>query len=232
METVKLGGMTCYVKRSSRKTLCLRVRDDGEAEVLAPYRTSASEIVRLLEGYAPKIAAECEKQKQLAAERTAFTLDYGSKVRFLGGEREIRVGEVGFVSYDEEAFYVPPSLSADGIRAAAVAVYKLAAKEYLCYRVPIISEKMGLEPLAVKINSATSHWASCSRKSSLNFSFYCMMAEPAAVDYIIIHELCHMLEFNHSPKFWTEVERYCPDHKRYRSYLRELWKAIRSENWE
>ncbi len=231
METIELGGIVCYVKRSSRRTVCLRVREDGEAEILAPYRASASEIARLLEGYAPKIAAECEKYKRMAAERAKFTIDYGSRVRFLGSEREIRAAESGCVSYDARAFYVPPFLSADEIRAAAVAAYKQAAGEYISERVAVISNEMGLEPLAVKINSATSHWASCSRKKSLNFSYYCMMAEPEAVDYIIIHELCHMREFNHSPKFWAQVGLYCSDYKRYRKYLRELWKVIRSENW-
>ncbi|MBQ8551509.1 MAG: M48 family metallopeptidase [Clostridia bacterium] len=232
METVEFGGITCFVKRSSRRTVCLRVRDDGEAEILAPRKASAAEIVRLLEGYAPKIAAECEKNRQLAAKREAFALDYGSRVRFLGGERVIRAGEHGYVGYDSTDFYVPPSLSDDGIRAAVVAAYKQAARDYLNARVTVISDKMGLEPLAVKVNSAISHWASCSKKSSLNFSFYCMMAEPEAVDYIIIHELCHMREFNHSRKFWAEVEKYCPDYKRYRMYLRDLWREIRTEKWE
>ncbi len=232
METVEIGGITCYVKRSSRKTVCLRVRDDGEAEILAPSRVSAAEIVRLLENYASKIAAESEKRRQIAAKREAFALNYGWRVRFLGCEREIRVGEPGCVSYDGEAFYVPPALNPDGIRAAVIGIYKLAAKDYLTEHVAVLSEKMGLSPIAVKINSAKSHWASCSRKKSLNFSYFCMMAEPEAVDYIIIHELCHMLEFNHSPKFWAQVGKYCPEYKLHKIYLKKLWHDIRCEMWE
>jgi len=57
-----------------------------------------------------------------------------------------------------------------------------------------------------------------------------MMADPKAVDYIIIHELCHMYEFNHSPSFWELVERFCPDYKAHKAYLKKLWSDIEREN--
>ncbi|MGN1128207.1 MAG: M48 family metallopeptidase, partial [Candidatus Flemingiibacterium sp.] len=75
------------------------------------------------------------------------------------------------------------------------------------------------------------HWATCSAKGGLNFTWFTVMAEPAAIDYIIIHELCHMTELNHSPRFWKLVAERCPDYKDKKKYLDSLWREILSENW-
>ena len=85
--------------------------------------------------------------------------------------------------------------------------------------------------MSVKINSAKSHWASCSAHDTLNFSWYLAMAEPGAIDYVVVHELCHMKEFNHSPRFWQSVAEYCPDYEAKKRYLKELWDGISRENW-
>ncbi len=230
METVRLGEVLCTVKRSSRRSVCVRVRDDGTAEVLAPNRLPCDEIERLLSEYAPKLAVECEKHRMIAACRDAFTLDYGSEVRYLGEKRVIH--GAGEQVCADEVFCIDDGLAADEIHCAVTDIYKREAKKYIPERVRIIAERMGLSPTAVKINCAVTRWASCSRKNSLNFSWYCMMASRETLDYIIIHELCHMREFNHSKKFWAEIERYSPEYKAHRTYLRELSRQIKYEKWE
>lgn len=232
METIKLGDVVCFVKRSNRRTVGMRIGKDGTPEILAPKYASAGELLRLCAPYEEKLLEMSQKQMEINEEREAFTLSYGSYVRVLGGEREIREGRRGVVSYDDEAFYMPPGLTAEQIRVAALKLYKLLAKNYITERALHLAATMGLSVSAVKINSAKTHWATCSKKSSLNFSWYCIMAEPAAVDYIIVHELCHMREFNHSPRFWAEVEKYCPDYKRHKAYLKRLWQEIMRERWE
>ncbi len=160
-----------------------------------------------------------------------FSLYYGMTVHFLGSEREIRSDTSGQMHIDNRAVYLPPMLSSDEIRAAITVLYKKFAKEYISDRVAELAVKMGLSPSAVKVGSATSHWGSCSKKGSLNFSWFCIMASPEAIDYIIIHELCHMREFNHSARFWENVSIYCPEYRRHREYLKALWREILSENW-
>ncbi len=232
METIKIGNTVCAVKRSNRRTVGMRIGKDGTPEILAPKHASDGELRRLCAPYEERLIKMSQRQTEINAEREAFALSYGSRVRVLGGEREIREGRRGFVSYDDEAFNVPPGLTAEQIRAAVLKLYKLIAKNHLTERALYLADKMGLSVSAVKINSAKTHWASCSKKSSLNFSWYCIMAEPEAVDYIIVHELCHTREFNHSPRFWAEVEKYCPDYKHRKAYLKELWTQIMRERWE
>ena len=95
------------------------------------------------------------------------------------------------------------------------------AKAYIPQRVKYFSGVMGLEPTAVKINSAKTRFGSCSGKNSLNFSLYLMLYDEAAIDYVVVHELAHILEKNHSDRFYKIVEKYLPDYKLRRKMLKK-----------
>ena len=73
----------------------------------------------------------------------------------------------------------------------------------------------------VTIRSQRTRWGSCSAKGNLNFNCLLMLCPEEVRDYVVIHELCHRLELNHSPRFWAQVERYCPDYARHRKWLKE-----------
>ena len=72
----------------------------------------------------------------------------------------------------------------------------------------------------VYIKNHKSRWGSCSRKGNLNFNYKIIFLPSEIADYIIVHELCHLAEFNHSKRFWSHVFRAIPDHKRRRKHLR------------
>lgn len=74
----------------------------------------------------------------------------------------------------------------------------------------------------VFIKNTKSRWGSCSKKGNLNFNYRIALIEPVLADYIIVHELCHIGEFNHSPKFWSLVERTIPDWKLRRAKLMKI----------
>lgn len=228
METISIGELICTLKRSRRKSVAVKITRDGDAVVLAPYGISAENIRHMTEKYVSRIKAECDARKRCAAERAAFVPDYGARVRVLGEERVICGADT---VCDGVPFNIPSGLSGDSLRCAVADEYKRLAAEHIGELVRVRSEMMGLCPTAVKINSARSHWASCSRKGSLNFSWCCIMADPQSLDYIVVHELCHMRHFNHSAEFWKEVERYVPHYPVYRQKLKELWRQISMENW-
>ena len=70
------------------------------------------------------------------------------------------------------------------------------------------------------IRNSRSRWGSCSTKGNLNFNYRLVFLPPALVDYVIVHELCHLREFNHSPRFWAHVSEIVPNHKALRRELR------------
>ena len=229
METVDLGVIVCRVKRSSRRTVAIRVTEDGFAEILAPHRVPLTELYNIAAPYAKRLAQDCGKMLERTKERETFTLHFGDKLRLLGGTRELRIGEPGRIRYDDEAFCLPEDCD---LRLDVIELYKLAAKNYIPARVMELAKQMGLTVLSVKINCAKTHWASCSAKNTLNFAWYTIMATQEQVDYVIVHELCHMWEFNHSARFWEKVGQFCPDYKTHRAALRELGLAIAKENWK
>lgn len=231
METIKIGELVCEVVRSSRRTVGMRVSARGAVQILSPRRLSPTKLVQICLPYEEKLSQMREKQRMISVQREDFAVRYGSYVRYLGESREVCPCGDGKDGFSGDALYIKGGLEDVKIKSAVIAAYKQAAAEYIPVRVEKISEQMGLEPARVRINSAKTHFASCSKKSSLNFSWYCMMASPAAVDYIIVHELCHMIHFNHSAKFWAEVEKYCPEYKNRKAELKVLSRELASEDW-
>ena len=73
----------------------------------------------------------------------------------------------------------------------------------------------------ITIRNQKSKWGSCSAKGNLNFNCLLMLCPPEVLDYVVVHELCHRKEMNHSPKFWAEVEKYVPDYMTQRKWLKD-----------
>ena len=88
-------------------------------------------------------------------------------------------------------------------------------------RVRHYADLIGVSYGRITIRNQKSKWGSCSAKGNLNFNCLLMLCPSEVLDYVVIHELCHRKEMNHSPKFWAEVEKYVPDHKTQRKWLKD-----------
>jgi len=103
--------------------------------------------------------------------------------------------------------------------------YKQEAKNYIVPRCNELAQKYGFTHTWIRITSATTRWGSCSSRKTLNFSYRLIMSPPECIDYVIIHELCHLRQMNHWAKFWKEVSDIMPDYKLYENHLKsEGWK--------
>ena len=232
METIEAAGMRIRVVRSARrKTLLLRIGSDGVPEILAPKYCPVSELVRVAEKHSEKLREYLASHAERESAKASFELQAGSKLRFLGREVILTERSGNLVGYDDECFFIPPGYTSEQKKAAVTQIYKLAAKNIITPKVIEYSVKMKLRPVSVKINSAKSHWASCSAKDTLNFAWYLVMARESAIDYVVVHELCHMKEFNHSERFWRLVSEQCPDYESEKLCLKELWESIQHEGW-
>lgn len=96
---------------------------------------------------------------------------------------------------------------------AEIADLKKRALEIIPKKVDFYSKIIGVSPTGVKITAAKTRFGSCSGKNSLCFSLYLADYPDEAIDYVVVHELCHILEHNHSKRFWKAVEKYLPDYK-------------------
>lgn len=99
--------------------------------------------------------------------------------------------------------------------------YRQAAKEYVPKRVDYYASVLGVSYERIRIAEQKTRWGSCSSKGTLSFNWKLMLAPPKVLDYVVVHELCHIKEMNHSPRFWKLVEEIMPDYKEYRTWLKE-----------
>ncbi|MBI5613091.1 MAG: M48 family metallopeptidase [Gammaproteobacteria bacterium] len=88
------------------------------------------------------------------------------------------------------------------------------------------SRELGLPYKRALIRRQKTRWGSCSRSGTISLNAKLLFLSPETVNYVMIHELCHRVELNHSPRFWRLVERHCPDYRRIDAQRRELWKAV------
>lgn len=100
------------------------------------------------------------------------------------------------------------------------------AAEYIPGRVESYASLIGVSYGRITIRNQRSRWGSCSSKGNLNFNCLLMLAPPEIIDYVIVHELCHRREMNHSPLFWQEVEKILPDYKSRRKWLKDNGERI------
>jgi len=96
------------------------------------------------------------------------------------------------------------------------------ADEYIPKRVEELSKKYGFDYNLIKIKNLNSRWGSCSSKKNLSFNFKLMYFNLNVIDYVIIHELCHLKELNHSKNFWKLVEGIIPNYKEYKLQLNNI----------
>lgn len=102
-------------------------------------------------------------------------------------------------------------------------IHNLADKalEIIPKRVDYYAKIMDVSYGRITIRNQVSRWGSCSQKGNLNFNCLLMLCPSEVLDYVVIHELCHIKEMNHSKRFWGLVERFCPEYKQHKAWLKE-----------
>ena len=217
--------------RSKRKTVALYIRD-GCLIVRAPLKMPIKDIKNFMFAHREWILSKLQKSSLLSALREEFSLNYGDTITFLGRECVITARNGTTADFDGSVIRMPPDLSSEQIKSICLRIYRLFAEKHFLRRVEFYKRQMGVSPAIVKVNNAKTRWGSCSSKGSINLSWRLVMADTEVVDYVVVHELAHLTEMNHSPRFWAIVEHVLPDYRTRRTRLKELQNKLNAENWE
>jgi predicted metal-dependent hydrolase len=217
------------IVRSGRKTMALYVRGCS-VEVRAPYTVSDAEIHDFVVSKQQWLAKHLAIHSQREAQRSTFSLDYGSLICYRDQLYEIKARPGNMVSFSD-AFYVPDGLNSEEIIYACVQLYRLLAKECIVPRTRGLARAMDLKIGAVRIGNAKRRWGSCSASGNINFSWRLIMAPDDVIDYVILHELAHTIELNHSHRFWAIIAEVMPDYEQRKLKLHKLSEKLANEDW-
>ena len=135
-------------------------------------------------------------------------------------EKHIRLMEKKINISDSQKEIVPKFTTEEIHRLADKALTVIP--ERAAYYAPIVGVGYG----KITIRNQVSRWGSCSNKGNLNFNCLLMLTPPDVVDYVVVHELCHRRELNHSARFWDEVERVLPDYREAKEWLKNNGGAL------
>jgi predicted metal-dependent hydrolase len=162
---------------------------------------------------------------RLADVPEAVQIDLGSTILFKGVEHAIRAGEgTGApVWIDRDSFR--PTIRVGGRPEHAprrlIDWLKREARRKIEERVLDYATRLGVRPKRITIRDTSSRWGSCSSARSLSFSWRLVLAPPAVLDYVVAHEVAHLRELNHHPRFWRLVELLVPDVEKSQAWLSE-----------
>lgn len=225
MQTIQGDGfIVTIIKSNRRKTVALKIKE-GKASIHIPARlpiTLAQEFVLKKTAWIQKKLTE-QAQKEIQPKQFIA----GEEFLFLGKHYTLQLTQA-----ESSPSVIKTSsalefrgrlnrLSVTAIRAALVRWYKQQAEHYLSSKTAEIGRALNLEPHSTAIKTYKARWGSCGIKGDIQLNWKLILAPPDIIDYVIIHELCHIKHHNHSANFWQLVEHHCPKFKACRLWLKD-----------
>jgi len=214
------------IVRSRRRTIALVITPEARLIVRAPLRTPLSQIdeaVREKAGWIRKKMAAIKKRPQAAAHAYAE----GEIFWYLGRSYPLHIVDDGRGAIERTDRLVVSLNVIPDIPMALQRWYIAEAQKEINARCMYFSMMTGYSPKSIAISGAQKRWGSCSTRGSLNFSWRLIQAPLEIVDYVIVHELVHLRQHDHSRLFWAKVQELMPDYERRRQWLRENERLMR-----
>lgn len=223
--------MNYSITYTKRKTIAIYIHKDGAVEVRCNKSTLKSAIEKFVNQKQKWIYEKVAVMLNKSEIKNDWKIEAGNLLLFMGKEYPVITKKGDNVGFDGHNFYIPPQLDHSNIQSYIIGVYKNLAKKVIIDNVKKYADIMCVTPANVKINSAKTRWGSCSGKNSLNFSWLLIMAEESVIEYVVVHELAHIKEHNHSERFWKIVATVLPDYKMKQRQLKVLQEKLSKEDW-
>ncbi|MCF4112849.1 MULTISPECIES: M48 family metallopeptidase [Dethiosulfovibrio] len=210
-----------------RKTVEIAVEAPGRVIVTAPEGRSDGELIALVSKKAEWITRQLYDMKAVRFQPVARELVSGESLLYLGRNYRLDIGiDETFakptVKLDHGVFRIR-SRSADPslLRDCLIAWYREKAATQTTARVRYFSPRLNVTPAGVRIRDQKKRWGSCTPDGTLLFNWRSVMAPSPVLDYIVAHELCHLLETPHSTRFWNLLRAVMPQYESRKQWLKE-----------
>lgn len=238
MPTIKFNGQNiAYTLRldKRRKAIQLRVLPTATVEIVSPGKLTSNEIEHIFTAKKRWLTAHLNKLASLAANPVNQQLVSGAQILYKGEPHTLTIVSGG----SKPAVLLKPGevfveLPAGNTAADSSLITEQIVKAWLVDQAgKLFVERtnhwaalIGVRPVRITLRDQKTRWGSCSSLGNINYNWRIIMAPPRVADYLIIHELCHMLVPNHSAKFWEQVIRFAPDYQECRKWLTDYGKLI------
>lgn len=210
------------VIRTKRKTIAIIVHTDGRVVVRAPLKANKKQIEAFVTSKLAWIEKHRQRVQSLVVQDTRKKFAPGEQFLYLGASYPLEFKEQlaqGFVLLNG-SFQLKQELQTNA-SAIFTRWYQVKARQIITERVTWFARRYNFKPAKIRISSARTRWGSCSSQGTLSFTWRLVMAPIEIIDYVVVHELAHLLERNHGPNFWHAVEKILPDYKEKRAWLKE-----------
>jgi predicted metal-dependent hydrolase len=219
------------VRSAARKKLTITVERDRAIIVHAPEGTSEEAVRRVVDAKRHWLLAKLRHPQKYQVRRHAPGKEVvsGESAPYLGRDYRIEVAETASGEIEFSRFFVVPAAHQAKRREVLRDWYIARAKEKILARVEQHARELGVEFTVAKIVDNRYRWGSCTVKDNVNFNWRLIKAPMFVIDYVIVHELAHLIETNHTFRFWSIVRAKTPTMEKAKAWLKEHGQLLEEE---
>ena len=201
--------------------MSLAILGDGTIVVRAPTKIGEGQINKFVSQKQDWIVAKLAKIKNNQS-KYSDVINY-QKYLLYGNKYDLAMADVNKVeaSNSSQAILIPNKIEQDKVIAALYQFYKKKSKEVLTKRLLYIKSLMRIEPKSISLSNSKGRWGACNSRGKITLNWRVIMLPPNCIDYVIVHELCHLIEMNHSSRFWNLVQTFMSNYQDNRQQLKE-----------
>lgn len=217
------------VYQKNRKSIQLKLASINQVTITAPTKFPREGIEKILSDKTPWIRKQIGKLTSAATNPVNKSIRHGAVILYLGQPHtlvfrsKINCEPAVHLEKDQITLDLPPLSAADIILLSKSLIqqwYLDCAKKTLSSKTAFWASAINVNPKRITIKDQKTRWGSCSSRGNINYNWRIIMSPPEVIDYLVIHELCHLRIPNHSQSFWHEVEKFSPNFKQHRTWLR------------
>ena len=227
----KIDGLEYRLRRSNRKSMGLSIERDGDVMVRVPHKAKLKDIEKFIAEKRIWIYQKLARKKALNREKPKREFVNGQGFLYLGRSYRLKFVDNSEIKPGRSSKAAPLRLWRDHFELAQsekanarnhfVSWYRKQIKNQLKERIPRYDKRIGVTIKDIRISDLGHRWASCGRNGVVNFNWRSVMAPVWVFDYILVHEMVHMIERGHTDRFWHLVTRVIPDYEEHVRWLNE-----------
>ncbi len=217
------------IRRSRRrKTVAICVKPDCSVRVMVPFMLPEKKIETLVKKKSNWIKSKIARFQEIQSQHREKEYVTGESLSYLGMTHRLEIvsGAAGEVKREQGFFHVQVATDVNDeerkpyIKERLESWYREHALEYLREQSGRYAKEIGVVPSSIGIKGYRSRWGTCHSDGRIYFNWRIILAPPSVVNYLVVHELCHLLQADHSKNFWRCVESVLPDYAERRKWLK------------